>query len=100
MGQQDFWNGVCESQRTSVGPIPTILFMSKRWNSIEELKAMNKIRAVFEKYRIEPSLYPQLGGGDYFLMQAELIPDLIGELANLYAKEKPLWNFGKFPGEE
>lgn len=74
--------------------------MNKNMYSIAELEVLNAVFAVFEKYRIDSNLYPQLGGGDYFVIEKDQIYDVIRETVQLMTDDHPLWNFGKFPGED
>lgn len=66
---------------------------------MQELKALNAARAIFEKYRIEQSLYPNLGEGEYYVTHLNQVNDIIREVVELFEKEHPLWNFPKFPHE-
>lgn len=68
-------------------------------NTIQELKILNEARAIFEKYRIDQSLYPQLGQGEYYVTNAHQVYDIIQEVVELFGKNKK-WNLGKFPGED
>lgn len=60
---------------------------------------LNDAFTIFEKYRIDQSLFPQLGGGDYFVINKQQIYDVIREMAAVFEETHPLWNFGKFPDE-
>lgn len=69
-------------------------------NSIQELKMLNDAYAIFEQYRIESSLYPQLGGGDYFVVEKQQVYDIIRDMAALFEETHPQWNFGKHPDDD
>ena len=70
--------------------------MTKKWNSIEEMRFLNKVYAIFEKYRIAPELIdPEFEG--LYIIHKESVYDIINEVFNLAKHEYPLWNFGRFP---
>lgn len=64
--------------------------------SQEELKVLNKAYAIFEKFRLESDLFPEMDK-EFFITRKEFVYDIINEIVSLLDTEHPLWNFGKNP---
>lgn len=72
----------------------------KKWDSLAELKFSNAAFAIFEKFRVEEALFPELkDGNEYYITHKSQVYDIIREVIDLCQTEHPLWNFGKFPHE-
>lgn len=65
--------------------------------SLDEMKVLNKAYAIFEKFRLESDLFPEMDK-EFFIARKENIYDIINEIVALMETEHPLWNFGKHPG--
>lgn len=73
--------------------------MQRKWDSITELDFCNRAYAIFERYRIEQSLFPEIKDGEYYIAHRDQVAELINEMIELCRTEHPLWNFPKFPHE-
>lgn len=69
-------------------------------NSIEELHVLNKAVRIFKQYQLSSEMYPEIKGGNYYVIHEETVKDLIQEIVDLFGAEHPAWNLGRNPPDE